>query len=77
MKEIIKAKIDARQNSNREIMKILSDAIEKNPDLRFGQLLVCLDIVEGQFKEEHIYRIRDPFYEESVDTLDRIKNKRL
>lgn len=77
MKEIIKSKIDARQECNREIIKLLSDAVEKNPDLRFGQLLVCLDIVEGSFDEEHTYRLRDPFYEESADTWKRIKNKRL
>lgn len=75
MKDTIKAKIDVRQECNREILKLISEIIEKNPDLRFGQILVALGIVEGNFNEEHIYRIRDPFYEESIDMLNRIKNK--
>ena len=48
-----------RQNANREIIKILSEIIEKHPYYRFGQILFNYNICMG----------RDPFFDESVDTL--------
>lgn len=51
-----------RQNTNREIIKILSEIIEKHPDYRFGQILFNYNICTG----------RDPFYDESIDTLNNL-----
>ena len=45
-----------RQNANREIIKILSEIIEKHPYYRFGQILFNYNICTG----------RDPFYDESI-----------
>ena len=50
----------SRQEANRAILKLLSEAVEKNPDLRFHQLLQSLGI-----EIPHI----DQFYEESSKTL--------
>lgn len=51
-----------RQEANKEILSILSAMLEKNPDLRFEQLLVSVGLEWSSF------------YEESEDTLDIIKN---
>ena len=48
-----------RQNANREIIKILSEIIEKHPYYRFGQILFNYNICTG----------RDPFYDESIDMV--------
>ena len=50
----------SRQEANRAILKLLSEAVEKNPDLRFHQLLQSLGI-----EIPHT----DQFYEESSKTL--------
>ena len=62
----IKEKIDSRQESNNEIIKILLDKIEKNPDIRFGQLLIDLNIIPYD---------KQVFVEESVDILSNMKSK--
>ena len=51
-----------RLEANAEIIKILLEIMDKNPDLRFGQLLSNLEVV-----------LEDPFYEESEITLNRVK----
>ena len=51
-----------RQNANREIIKILSEIIEKHAYYRFGQILFNYNICTG----------RDPFYDESIDTLNNL-----
>ena len=65
MDKLIKEKIVNRQEANREIIKYLSYKIEKYPDIRFGQLLVCLNIIPDQLV----------FADESVDILSRVKSK--
>ena len=60
-----------RLEANREILAILADHIEKAPDIRFGQLLVnlgVLDRVEG-FR----WYIRDCAFTESEVTLRRTR----
>ena len=53
--------IQTRQEANRTILNLLSEAIEKNPGLRFHQILQNLGI-----EVPHT----DQFYEESSKTLD-------
>ena len=53
--------IQTRQEANRTILSLLSEAIEKNPDLRFHQLLQSLGI-----EIPHT----DQFYDESSKTLE-------
>jgi hypothetical protein len=53
-----------RQEANRKILRILSDTIKQHPDWRFHQILFNLDIsLTGV----------DQYYEESKDTLERVK----
>ena len=59
-----KIKIENRQSANRELVKVLSEYIEKYPQQRFGQILVNYGFVTKE----------DPFYEESVDTLEKVNH---
>lgn len=80
-----KLKIDQRQAANREIIEILSDIVEKYPELRFGQILAISNIIQYEHcaKQNLISRnhnpyievVKDPFHEESVDMLTRVRNK--
>lgn len=66
MDEKIKEMIQKRQDANRELLKMLSEYIEKFPEQRFGQILVNYGFIDEN---------NDPFYEESVDTLNKCKSK--
>lgn len=72
----IKEMIDKRQEANLEILNKIGMAVMKYPDLRFGQILVNLGIIEYQRDPASFDKIgvKDPFNEESVITLQRIKN---
>lgn len=72
MDAIIKNKISRRQECNKELLRIFTDIVEKNPELRFGQILFNFQFVKWENVNEGI-KILDPFYEESVDTLNRVK----
>lgn len=52
---------NSRQEANRTILNLLSEAVEKNPDLRFHQLLQNIGVEVPNI---------DQFYEESSKTLD-------
>jgi hypothetical protein len=74
----IKEKVGKRQEANRKIIEILSDIIEKKPELRFGQILAITGVIE--YEEDarpyiHDFMVKDPFNEESVDMLFRMKDK--
>jgi hypothetical protein len=56
-------RIKRRQSANLEILKILNMIVNRFPDLRFTQILTNLNLD------------KDLFYEESVDTLERIKKQ--
>ena len=70
----IKEMIERRQGANLEILTIIEEAVMKYPDLRFGQILVNLGIIEYE-SCGMIPTTKDPFNEESVITLNRIKKK--
>jgi hypothetical protein len=62
-----------RQECNIEILNRLGDYILSHPDIRFGQALVnlnILNIVYDSLGENPI--VSDPYYEESVQTLRRM-----
>lgn len=59
----IKKTIESRQECNKEILSILTDIVEKYPELRFQQILSILNIDN------------DGFYIESCDTLEYLKNR--
>ena len=52
---------NSRQEVNRKILELLAQAVERNPDFRFHQLLQNFGI-----EIPHI----DQFYEESTKTLE-------
>ena len=76
-----KLKIDQRQQSNAELLQIIGEAVMKYPDLRFGQILTMLDIIQYKTVNKigvlgaHVIETVDPFYEESTDMLTRVRNK--
>lgn len=68
--------IARRQQANVEILQMLGEAVMKYPDLRFGQILVNLGIIEYERNTyDETLITKDPFNEESVVTLNRMKNK--
>ena len=52
-----------RLEANRELLKLVSTVVEMYPDWRFQQVLWNMSIADGT----------DKFYEESVDTLKRVR----
>lgn len=71
MKELTEEKIKRRQQVNREIVRTISAMVESEPNLRFGQILACLDVVVKSRENPLLWS--DEFYLESVDLLERIK----
>lgn len=67
----IKKKIEKRQSSNLQILKKLHDYFLAFPDIRFGQALSNLNIIEYD-KSKLTPEVIDPFFEESVDTLEKV-----
>lgn len=59
--------IKSRYKCNKEILNILADLIEKYPDWRFHQLLQNVRIED----------FSDRFYEESRETLKRLKSNNI
>lgn len=70
----IKEMIDKRQEANVEILQMLGEAVIKYPDLRFGQILANLGIIEYERNTyDETLITKDPFNEESVVTLNRMR----
>lgn len=63
--------------ANREIVKEISDMVESHPDLRFGQILATLGIINysPDVDSDGVHKVIDPFGEESGTILNRIKNR--
>ena len=59
----IETKLENRQAANKQILKIIEELVDNNSQLRFCQILTILGFDS------------DRFMEESVDTLEAIKNK--
>ena len=73
--------IEKRQQANRDIISHLSIIVESHPELRFGQILAMLDIIQYKTINKisglgsHVTEPVDPFHEEPVITLQRVENK--
>lgn len=76
--ETIRKAIALRQSANREIIEILSDMVERYPDLRFGQILAITEAIQ-YVPDSRPYidtvDVKDPFNEESVDMWIRMRDK--
>lgn len=57
-------KMSKRQDANFRLLEGIKKLVEMFPDQRFGQILYNYVLPQG-----------DPFYEESVDTEERLKLK--
>lgn len=77
MMKHIEEKIKNRQKANFELVRKLSELVVAYPDLRFGQILANFGFIE-QIVDHYGSGIitKDPFNEESVDTLNRVNNGR-
>ena len=69
--------ISKRQTANLDILNEIGEAVMKYPDLRFGQILVNLGIIEYETNMyDDVCITKDPFNEESVVTLERMKSSK-
>lgn len=73
MDSVIKSKISMRKIANKQLLSILEQVVDNNPDLRLGQILFNYQFVKWEITDDGI-KIHDPFYEEPVDTLNRVKS---
>lgn len=65
-----------RLERNLKIIDILKTCANKNPDLRFWQLLVASGIIEF-INNADSFVVKDSFYEESAVTLNRLKKSKI
>ena len=73
MTKSIKKNINERQKANLQILNKLHDYFLEFPDIRFGQALANLNIIEYD-RTKLTPEVIDPFFEESVDTLEKVNN---
>lgn len=68
----IKKQLESRAEYNKKILELISALIEKQPELRFCQILWSLQIIE---KDVSSGEIVDNFYEEPIDTFAKISDE--
>lgn len=73
MTEEIKKKITGRQTANLQILDMLKNYFLAYPDMRFGQALANLNVIEYD-RSKLTPEVVDPFYDESVDILQRVSD---
>ena len=73
MTKSIKKNINERQKANLQILNKLHDYFLEFPDIRFGQALANLNIIEYD-KSKLTPEVIDPFFEESSDILEKVNN---
>jgi len=73
MDKEIAIKISKRREANSEILQTLKLYLDNNPQIRFSQALVNLNIIEQELDKQGNLITKDPFYEEPIDVLNRIK----
>lgn len=75
IEEKIQKMIEQRQVANFNILNKIEKVVKENPHLRFGQILANLGIIN--YEHDYINDVsivKDPFHEESVTTLMRMKD---
>lgn len=63
---------EERLNNNLKILELLKVEAYKHPDLRFWQLLTIAQVIRYGNNIDHPV-VKDGFYEESSETLNRVK----
>lgn len=69
----IQKMIDSRQKYNLKLLKEIEKQVNNNPELRFGQILANLRIID--YEHDYINDVsivKDPFHEESQTTWVRV-----
>lgn len=62
-----------RKQANLEIMNELSEYLNKHPDMRLGQALLAIGILESSpIDNNQNIKVKDPFYEEPQKMLERV-----
>lgn len=59
-----------RQEANKKLIDVLKCFVDTYPDWRFGQILFNVGVIT---RKQDSLDIKDPFYEESTETWERIK----
>ena len=62
-----------RQEANRTILRILSEYVEDNPDIRFHQMLHNLNLTKQVVTPEGNFYLEDLYNMEPEKALERIK----
>ena len=65
-----KEKVKMRKEYNEKILEVLTKYLEENPEIRFGQALINLNILQNE-KDKNV--VFDPFSDESVDIYQRMR----
>ena len=65
-----KEKVKMRKEYNKKILEVLTKYIEENSEIRFGQALINLNILQNE-KDKNV--VFDPFSDESVDIYQRMR----
>lgn len=73
LNDAYKIKIARRREANKELLKILDKIVDAHPTLRLGQILINAQFLTTYTTNEGMV-INDPFYEEPLDTLKRVKS---
>ena len=60
-----------RQKYNKLILEVLSELVDKHPDLRFGQILANAEVITYKNDYDEMV-VEDPFNEESKITWERM-----
>ena len=70
--------LPVRQEANLDLVDLIETEVRRWPDLRFGQILANLGIIEYLPREgfDGPLTVRDPFHEESAETLRRVTQVR-
>ena len=65
-----KEKVKMSKEYNEKILEVLTKYLEENPEIRFGQALINLNILQNE-KDKNV--VFDPFSDESVDIYQRMR----
>ena len=75
----IKKIVEIRKEYNEKILKELTDYLTKYPDIRFGQALINLNIIEiDEINSTLLFgpKYKDPYNDEPITIYNRLRNWR-
>lgn len=75
----IKKIVEIRKEYNEKILKELTDYLTKYPEIRFGQALINLNILEIDEKRSTLLfgpEYKDPYNDEPITIYNRLRNWR-